>query len=71
MCNRNTKRIRRERTKAFETMMIISQLMSDTKPCIYLGKLKRTLSRINANAYRFQTTEEKGGQKALKAVAGN
>ena len=60
MCNRNTKRIRRERIKAFETtMMIISPINVRHQTIDKPRKLKRTLSRINANAYRFQTTEEK------------
>ena len=49
-----------KRTEAFETtMMIISPSNVRHQTIERPRKLKRTLSRINANAYRFQTTEEK------------
>ena len=49
-----------KRTEAFETtMMIISPINVRHQTIDRPRKRKRTLSRINANAYRFQTTEEK------------
>ena len=49
-----------KRIEAFETtMMIISPINVRHQTIDKLRKLKRTLSRINASAYCFQTTEGK------------